>query len=144
MNAQDRSAQAPCPCGSGATYQDCCGPFIGGTVLPQSAEQLMRSRYTAYARGEDDYLSATWHPSTRPQSVEPDAGVRWLGLKIIATEAGGPVDTQGVVEFVARYKLGGRARRLHERSRFERLQGRWVYVDGDIFPHGEPGGASDR
>ncbi|WP_295393181.1 YchJ family protein [uncultured Thiodictyon sp.] len=124
----------PCPCGSPRAYPDCCGPLIAGTALPQTAEQLMRSRYSAYTRGEADYLRATWHPTTRQQDVALDESVRWLGLKIVATEAGGAADRRGLVEFVARYKLGGRAHRLHERSRFKRFQGRWYYVDGDLQP----------
>jgi SEC-C motif-containing protein len=132
MNRQDSNALGPCPCGSGTAYPDCCGRFIGGTELPQTAEQLMRSRYSAYTRCDVDYLRATWHPTTRPQAVHADTGVRWLGLKIIAGEAGAAQDAHGLVEFIARYKLGGRARRLHERSRFERDQGRWFYVDGDL------------
>ncbi len=94
----------------------------------------MRSRYTAYTRGDARWLRETWHPDTRPASLEPDEAVRWIGLKILATEAGGPDDQRGIVEFVARYKVGGRASRLHERSRFQRLAGRWLYVDGDLDP----------
>ena len=132
MNEKRTDAPDACPCGSGFTYPACCGPFIAGTDLPQTAQQLMRSRYTAYTRGDADYLRATWHPTTRHQELDTDPAVRWLGLKIIATEAGGPEDQRGLVEFVARYKIGGRAHRLHERSRFKRFQGRWFYVDGEL------------
>ncbi|WP_295456857.1 YchJ family protein [uncultured Thiodictyon sp.] len=128
----------PCPCGSALAYPDCCGPLIAGTQLPPTAERLMRSRYTAYTRGEADYLRATWHPTTRQQGVALDETVRWLGLKIMATQAGGADDQHGLVEFVARYKIGGRAHRLHERSRFKRLQGRWFYVDGELPPSSDP------
>ena len=104
----------------------------------------MRSRYSAFARGHADYLSATWHPTTRPTEVHADTGTRWLGLKIIVTTAGGPRDSLGFVEFIARSKVGGRAHRLHERSRFERHQGRWVYVDGVLSPGGQADAESER
>ncbi|MFZ0789698.1 MAG: YchJ family protein [Chromatiaceae bacterium] len=128
--------QAHCPCGSGRLYADCCGPFIAGTAVPATAEQLMRSRYTAYTQGNADWLRETWHPATRPVSLDLDEPVRWIGLEIVATESGGPHDDRGMVEFVARYKAGGRAQRIQERSRFERLDGRWCYVDGHLGPDG--------
>jgi len=91
----------------------------------------MRSRYSAYVLGLTDYLLATWHPRTRPALLDPkEPALRWLGLDIkrhvVADE------NHATVEFVARSKLGGRAQRLHETSRFERLQGRWLYVDGEV------------
>jgi SEC-C motif domain protein len=134
MKTKTTAAPAACPCGSGAAYLDCCGRFIAGAALPDTAEQLMRSRYSAYTLCEEDYVRATWHPSTQPPDLQADPKVQWLGLKIIATQDGGPEDLRGLVEFVARYKLGGRAHRLHERSRFARHQGRWCYVDGDLSP----------
>ncbi len=121
-----------CPCGSGRRFTDCCGPFIDGDRLPETAEQCMRSRYSAYCRGNLDYLRATWDPKTLPDDLTPGPPVTWLGLKILATEAGGPEDDTGMVEFVVRYKAGGwRARRLHERGLFVRLDGRWRYLDAD-------------
>jgi len=90
----------------------------------------MRSRYVAYVLGRTDYILFTWHPRTRPPRLDPDsASVRWLGLKIRRVEAGTPQDSQGLVEFVARYKIGGRAHRLHETSRFVKEDGRWFYLD---------------
>ena len=123
-----------CACGSGREFAACCAPFIQGAARPQTAEQLMRSRYVAYAMGAEDYLLRTWHSSTRPESLGLSAAgtVRWLGLKILDHEAGGPADDTGVVEFVARYKPAGRAERLHERSRFVREQGQWFYLDGAV------------
>jgi len=92
----------------------------------------MRSRYSAYVLGDEAYLLRTWHSSTRPDSVGLDARVKWLGLKIRSSTAGGPGDDTGTVSFVARHKLDGRAHRLEENSRFLREDGRWVYLDGDI------------
>lgn len=92
----------------------------------------MRSRYCAYVLGREDYLLATWYPATRPASLGLDTMPRaqWRGLEI---KAHTPLDaTHATVEFVARYKLNGRAHRLHETSRFEWVDGRWFYVDGEI------------
>lgn len=91
----------------------------------------MRSRYSAYVLGLGDYVLQTWHPRTRPEAIEPDPpGLRWLGLQV---RCHAPEDNgRATVEFVARSKLGGRAHRLHETSRFERLDGHWLYVDGDV------------
>jgi SEC-C motif-containing protein len=99
-----------------------------------TAEALMRSRYTAYALGNADYLLATWHPDTRPQSLDLDTEPKpvWLGLEVRRTERGGESDDIGLVEFVARYKRNGRAIRLHETSRFARVAGRWAYVSGEF------------
>ncbi len=121
-----------CPCGGGA-YARCCGPFHAGEAVPATAEQLMRSRYSAYVLGLDDYLLATWHPQTRPaaQDLQGDEA-RWLGLDLRSAQEQGDAAT---VEFVARYKIAGRAHRLHESSRFLREDGRWFYLDG-TFPEG--------
>ena len=89
----------------------------------------MRSRYSAYVLGLIDYLLATWHPSTAPGELELPP-LKWLGLQVRRHEQAD--DTHAVVEFVARYKIGGRAHRLHETSRFLRVDGRWLYADGDI------------
>jgi SEC-C motif-containing protein len=97
----------------------------------------MRSRYSAYARGNADYLRATWHPTTRRQDLRLHEPVTWIGLSIERTEAGGPDDGEGRVEFVARYKIGGRAHRLRETSRFVRRDDRWYYVDGETDPAGD-------
>jgi SEC-C motif domain protein len=88
----------------------------------------MRSRYSAYVLGLYPYLLDTWHPNTRPAAIEPDPpGLKWLGLDV--RESRVVDENHATVEFIARNKLGGRAHRLHEKSRFERLQGRWMYID---------------
>lgn len=112
----------------------CCQPLHDGHAPAASAEALMRSRYSAYVLGLRDYLLASWHPDTRPGMLALDdtPGLRWLGLKVKRHVDGG--DDTAVVEFVARYKVGGApAERLHEVSRFVRIDGRWVYVEGE-FP----------
>ena len=120
-----------CYCGSGLAYSGCCEPLILGSQRAQTAEALMRSRYSAFVLGETDYLRSSWHPDTRPDDLQRNGEEKWLGLKIRATEAGEAHDEQGAVEFVARYKIAGRGFRLHERSRFVRLNGRWTYLDGE-------------
>ncbi len=120
-----------CPCGRSAAFQACCGRYIGTGVPAPDAESLMRSRYTAFVRGDVAHLLATWHASTRPASIELDDGVKWLGL---AVKRHTPIDdSHAEVEFVARSRLQGRGQRLHERSRFVREDGHWFYVDGDLL-----------
>jgi len=139
---------AGCPCG-GATLATCCGPYIVGAAIAPTAETLMRSRYSAYTLGDESYLRATWHASTRPADaiVNSDEKLQWLGLEVKSSlrlrqrkaEAPDPATdlSEDTVEFVARYKVNGRAERLHEVSRFVREAGdgglRWFYVDGH-FP----------
>ncbi len=123
---------SPCPCGSGTPYTACCGRYHDGTPAPDAAA-LMRSRYCAYVLGLEPYLLATWHVSTRPAQLdlqEPPLP-KWIGLDVKAHAITG--DASAEVEFVARYRVGGKAHRLHERSRFVREEGRWYYVDGS-FP----------
>ena len=129
---------APCPCRANdaaphvAPYAACCARYHAGPLhlRAPTAEALMRSRYSAYALDRIDYLLATWHPSTRPAAIDANPpGLKWLGLEVrrhTVTDA-----DHASVEFVARSKLGGRAQRLHEISRFVREDGRWFYVDGD-------------
>ena len=120
-----------CPCGTAIPYEECCAPLHAGNAFAQSAEQLMRSRYSGFVVRNEAYLLATWHPDTRPTRVRLDDEQRWLGLKIKATEAGQTPDAEGKVEFVARFKVNGRGHRLHEVSRFEKIDGRWFYLDGE-------------
>ncbi len=118
-----------CPCRSGAIFGDCCAPFLSGSAQAPTAVQLMRSRYTSYAIDAPAYLLETWHPSTRPTSLELDAATTWRSLEIVATERGGPFDDTGVVEFIARYRDAEGPGAMRERSRFLREDGRWRYVD---------------
>jgi SEC-C motif-containing protein len=127
---------APCPCGTPKDYDNCCGAHHAGRAAP-TAEALMRSRYSAYALALEPYLQATWHASTRPPGPLTDAATRWLGLSIKRHEMTGA--DAAIVEFVARYKIAGRAHRLHEVSRFVRENGRWYYLDGEFSELGECG-----
>jgi SEC-C motif domain protein len=87
----------------------------------------MRSRYAAFALDDAAYVLRSWHPDTRPDSVEPDPALRWTGLDVIESTGGGLFDAEGVVEFRARYRDGGRPGDMRERSRFVRHDGQWVY-----------------
>jgi SEC-C motif-containing protein len=115
-----------CPCGTGLPYPECCGRLHDGTATAATAEQLMRSRYSAFVVGDPAYLQQTWHPSTRPRSLQLDPDVRWTGLEIVATTGGAMLDTEGTVEFRA-HRVGGVQSEL---SRFRRENGRWFYLDG--------------
>ncbi|MEX3687878.1 YchJ family protein [Paraburkholderia sp. BR14263] len=151
MNAETARVVPPatrptdCPCGGAAPnqkavskpprYAQCCGRFIDAAAIPATALELMRSRYTAYVLGEEAYLRSTWAPETCPADLDVDPAAegapRWLGLAVKRHEQRN--DAHAIVEFVARYKTGGRAFRLHETSRFTRGDdGRWRYVDGDV------------
>ena len=130
------SSAEPCPCG-GECYAICCEPFHLGTARPETAEQLMRSRYSAFSRNLIDYLIET-HPSPEPMAERRQAlkasnrGVRWTRLRISASEAGGPADLSGTVTFEAHYRQSGQTHVLRECSRFgregEELVGRWLYL----------------
>ncbi|MEU1915912.1 YchJ family protein [Streptomyces massasporeus] len=128
MSSPRRSANT-CPCGLPQAYDACCGRFHSGAAAAPTAEALMRSRYCAFVKGDVAYLLRTWHPRTRPGRLELDPGMRWTGLEILGTSEGSAFHTTGTVEFRASYRGGS----LHELSRFERVDGAWVYVDGE-FP----------
>ena len=130
MSLNEAQPGTLCPCNSGKDYRVCCGLYHEGEVAP-TPTALMRSRYSAFALGEEDYLLASWHPQTRPSRVRLDPQQKWIGLSIKSTEAGQVDDVKGIVEFVARFKIAGKGHRLHERSRFENIDGRWFYLDGD-------------
>ena len=124
----------PCPCGRtgrkghALSLDTCCGPYHANQDAPD-AESLMRSRYSAFVLGDVSYLLATWHSSQRPAELTLESSGKWLGLEIKHHRVTG-ADT-AEVEFVARFRVGGKAVRQHERSRFVREDGRWFYVDGD-------------
>ncbi|HJF14047.1 MAG TPA: SEC-C domain-containing protein [Enteractinococcus helveticum] len=128
------SQDDPCPCGTERLFQHCCQPLLTGAAAPETAEALMRSRYTAFVVGDDAYLAASWHSATRPEDPSAPTGIDWRRLRIRDTVAGGPTDQTGEVEFVAHFRSAQGTRDfLHERSRFAREAGRWVYVDGELF-----------
>ncbi|UXY18878.1 YchJ family metal-binding protein [Streptomyces cynarae] len=118
-----------CPCGLPEAYENCCGRLHAGAAAAPTAEALMRSRYSAFVRRDAGYLLRTWHPRTRPARLDLDPRMRWTGLEILGTTEGSAFHSTGTVTFRASYRGGS----LHERSRFERVDGAWVYVDGE-FP----------
>ena len=127
-------APSRCPCGSGESYASCCGPLhrgrVTGLVTAPTAERLMRSRFSAFAVGDAAYLVLTWHPTTRPATLELDAGVEWVKLEILDITAGQEHDSEGTVEFVAHYRdaASRRTGRQREHSAFRREAGQWFYV----------------
>ena len=132
---------APCPCGQSSggakksvtSFAECCGRFIAhfDAVAAPDAERLMRSRYSAFVQSHAAYLLHTWHSSTRPQELTLEDGVKWLGLEVRDHQRTG--EDTAEVTFVARYRVVGKAVRLHERSRFVLEAGRWFYLDGDML-----------
>lgn len=137
--------ELPCPCApvsnlvkkahpSAPSYAACCARYIEQGNTPLLPEQLMRSRYSAYVLQNRDYLLRTWHPDTRPNVLEFEAGIKWLGLEVrkhIITNT--IAQDSALVEFVARYRIGGRGQRLHEKSYFVKLNGSWFYSHGDML-----------
>ena len=131
------SSQTTCSCREldsvKLSYAQCCQRFhdgrADGSVLPETAEELMRSRYSGFVLGLVPYLLATWHESTRPQELDLDSQMQWAGLEILSTRAGGAQATRGVVEFAAHYVDGGNAAEQHEVSTFVREADAWFYVN---------------
>ncbi|RNC67444.1 MAG: YchJ family protein [Desulfuromonadales bacterium] len=124
-----------CPCGTGASYADCCQPLISGARKAITAAELMRSRYTAYTKVETGYIRETTHPDHRKDFDEEGTrqwaeNSRWEGLEILAAVAGGADDTEGKVEFIARYRDPDVRRTHHELADFRKLDGDWYFVDG--------------
>ena len=121
-----------CPCGSGEPFGRCCLALHRGERQAATAEELMRSRFSAYAVGDLDYLWQTWHPRTRPATLTPGE-LTWTSLSILDTVDGAAGDQTGEVEFRAHFLDGRGSGTLHERSRFEVRARRWFYVDGELF-----------
>ncbi|MFF6782270.1 YchJ family metal-binding protein [Streptomyces sp. NPDC012510] len=123
------SVARTCPCGLPEVYESCCGRYHSGSAAAPTAEALMRSRYSAFVVRDEGYLLRTWHPRTRPAEVSFDTTMRWTGLQVLDTHDGSPFHTTGTVTFRASFRGGA----MHERSRFERVDGAWVYVDGEFL-----------
>lgn len=129
---------SPCPCGTLQPYTDCCGLYLEGKANAPTAEALMRSRYTAYVKGNIKYLTATHHPSKRrldeiDQLSQSCQKTTWRGLSVLKVQLGQPTDETGTVEFVALYGTTA-VSQLHEKSRFVKHKDRWFYLDGDMLP----------
>ncbi|MEF2144079.1 MAG: YchJ family protein [Desulfovibrionaceae bacterium] len=130
-----------CPCNSWKTYDECCGPILAGEITAPTAEALMRSRYTAYAVKNVEYLRDTLTEDQREGFDMEGAmnwaeSAEWLGLEILDTEDGGENSAEGFVDFIARYVQGGAKQAHRETARFRKEDGKWLYVDGDV--RGEP------
>ena len=123
--------ESRCPCNSGEQFGNCCQRYLSTEVPAPTAEALMRSRFSAFALGLPEFLVATWHPDTRPAELELDEAIVWQDLDIIRTEAGGPFDGTGIVEFEAHFRLLNQSNSQHEVSDFVREGGRWYYLDGE-------------
>ncbi|MDH6114936.1 SEC-C motif-containing protein [Kitasatospora sp. MAP12-15] len=119
---------APCPCGLPTPYEACCGRLHQGQPAA-TAEQLMRSRFTAFAVRDEAYLLRTWHPDTRPSHIDFDPGLSWQRLEVLAATDGGPFHIEGTVVFRAHYVDDGTPGTMQEHSRFVRVEGAWVYLD---------------
>lgn len=124
-----------CPCGSGSTFETCCQPIINGTKNAPTAEALMRSRYTAFTLAEVDYLMKSWASETRILSEKESIrnwakSVKWVKLKIMATQEGLENDQKGYVAFQAYFRDKGKLNQIQEKSYFEKREGVWVYVNG--------------
>ena len=127
-----------CPCASRKKFQYCCGKYLSEKALPETAEQLMRSRYTAFCEDNIDYLITTLHPSKRTNKDRKELtktinNTTWLNLTIINTSQGKKSDKIGYVEFVAAFKIN-EIQQLHENSKFIKIDGKWFYLEGDILP----------
>ena len=139
-----------CPCGSGKSYADCCEPLIKGKRRANTAEELMRSRYSAFVKAEIDYLHDTLASESRRDFDKQETRkwaeqAKWKGLKIMDVQGGGADDTKGTVEFVATYEIEGEALDHHEVSKFRKSdEGRWYFIDGDSHTHREGEGHLHR
>ncbi|OAI04573.1 zinc chelation protein SecC [Methylomonas methanica] len=133
-----------CLCGSCLDYADCCGRYHGGKYYPSTAEALMRSRFSAYARRDVDYLLDTWDAGKRPMTIDfSKETAQWQKLTIVSTKKGSAQDSKGIVEFKAFYRQDGEDYFMHEISRFVKSDSRWRYLDGVIKAAGKVALSSD-
>ncbi|MGK4585618.1 YchJ family protein [Kitasatospora sp. HPMI-4] len=123
---------SPCPCGLPSSYGECCGRLHRGEAAAVTAEALMRSRFSAFAVRDEAYLLRSWHPDTRPERLDLDARLRWVRLEILSASDGGPFHSEGAVRFRAHYAEGRQEGVMEELSRFVRVDGAWVYLDGVV------------
>jgi SEC-C motif-containing protein len=126
-----------CPCGSGESYATCCEPIITGKQLAETAEQLMRARYSAHVKVDVDFLYATTHPDYRQNYDHKGTKSwaeksEWQGLEIVGTTAGGSTDEEGEVEFIARFRDTEGLRSHHERGQFKRQKKKWLFTEGEM------------
>ena len=134
MLLQNKINSESCLCGSDQDYQHCCFLFHNEDSYPETAEQLMRSRYVAYAKQLTPYLLKTWHSAERPDSLTFDKGVVWTKLMIDGKKKGRKKDREGWVAFTAFYKIKFENRQLREKSFFSRDENNhWCYVNGTFF-----------
>ena len=124
-----------CICGKGESLETCCGPALNGTAWPETAEGLMRARYSAYATGNVDFVLKSHDPATageidRKNTETWSKNSQWLGLEILSTEKGAATDEEGIVEFLAKYKLGNVMVPHRERAEFKKINGKWYFMDG--------------
>ena len=124
-----------CPCGSGKAYEECCGPLHSNAAKAETAEALMRARYSAYEKGAFDFLHDSLHPNHRSDhdlsaTRRWAESANWTSLTVKSAEAGLADDDKGVVEFIAQYREKNQNRQHHEIGQFERFKGDWYYVDG--------------
>ncbi len=139
------SSENQCLCGSTLEYQNCCGLYHSGEKTPQTAEALMRSRFTAYAMHNGDYLKATWDVGKRPAEIDFSKDTaQWQRLEIVSLKKGGVNDDKGVVEFKAYYVLEGEECVMNEISRFKKVAGRWFYLDGVVKSIGKVNKTADQ
>ncbi|MBN2802570.1 MAG: YchJ family protein [Deltaproteobacteria bacterium] len=126
-----------CPCQSGKNYEECCGPFIEKKEFPKTAEELMRSRYTAFTLADIDYINETRHPQSENDFDEKATlkwakESKWLGFELVNKSNGGENDEGGKIEFIAKYTVDGKKQDHHEVALFQKYEGRWYFMDGDF------------
>lgn len=132
-----------CDCGNSLKFEECCGPYLNGTAWPPTAETLMRSRYTAFARADVRYIGKTLiGPAAKDfnekETLDWAKNSQWLGLQILEVKKGQASDSTGTVEFIAKYKQDGPVLEHHEVSQFKKdAQGHWMFLDGDSHVHEE-------